>query len=213
MSEQRNYMAEIQALIDQKWKENPEEVKRVMAEIEAKEKEKAKAKTPKQVSFDPQLTQELIEELNKEDWDDIDASKVQDLTKRGADVNSKNNYGLTPLHFSSIENHIELAKLLLERGADVNSKNNYGLTPLHFASMRNDLELAKLLLDRGADVKAKDNDGYTPLHLASISNYIELAKLLIDRGADLEAKDNEGRTPFDKADSKKMETLLKKYMK
>jgi ankyrin repeat protein len=180
MSEQRNYMAEVQALIDQKWKENPEEMKKVMAEIEAKEKEKAKAKTPKQVSFDPQLTQELIEELNKEDWDDIDASKVQDLIKRGADVNSKNNYGLTPLHFSSIENHIELAKLLLERGADV---------------------------------KAKDNDGYTPLHLASISNYIELAKLLIDRGADVNAKDNEGRTPFDKADSKKMEALLKKYMK
>jgi ankyrin repeat protein len=84
---------------------------------------------------------------------------------------------------------------------------------LHFSSIENHIELAKLLLERGADVKAKDNDGYTPLHLASISNYIELAKLLLDRGADVNAKDNEGRTPFDKADSKKMEALLKKYMK
>ena len=126
MSEQRNYMAEIQALIDQKWKENPEEMKKVMAEIEAKEKEKAKAKTPKQVSFDPQLTQELIEELNK---GIINISKIQDLVQRGADVKAKKNDGKTPLHEASRNNAIEAAKLLIERGADVEAKDNEGNMP------------------------------------------------------------------------------------
>ncbi len=82
---EQGYLAQVQALIDQKWKENPEEMKRVMAEIEAKEKakkEKPKVETPKRVSFDPQLTQELIEELNK-NWREVDISKLQDLIERG----------------------------------------------------------------------------------------------------------------------------------
>jgi len=216
MSEQRNYMVEIQALIDQKWKENPEEMKRVMAEIEAKEKakkEKPKFETPKQVSFDPELTQELIEELNKKDWDDIDASKVQDLIKRGADVKAKGHGGLTPLHLASERNYIEIAKLLIDAGADVEAKTDLGLTPLHWASARNHIEIAKFLLERGADVKAKDNWRWTPLHWASARNYIEIAKLLLERGADVEAKDEFGRTPLDFADDDEMEALLKKYMK
>jgi len=156
-------MAEIQALIDLKWKENPEEMKRVMEEIKAKENEKAKVETPKQVSFDPQLTQELIKEMNKE-LHNIDMSKVQDLIERGADVRAKDNRGETPLHFASWYNSIEIAKFLIERGADVRAKNNGGRTPLHWASKRNHIEIAKLLLDAGSDVEAKNNNGETPLH-------------------------------------------------
>jgi ankyrin repeat protein len=213
---EQNYLAQIQALIDQKWKENPEEMKRVMAEIKAKEKKerkKPKVETPKGVSFDPQLTQELIEELNKKDWDDIDASKVQDLIKRGADVEAKSNYGQTPLHWASERNYIERAKLLLERGADLEAKDNDGWTPLHLASANNYIELAKLLLDAGADVKAKDNDGWTPLYVASARNHIEIAKFLLERGADVRAKDNTGETPLHGARSDKMKALLQKYTK
>jgi ankyrin repeat protein len=161
-------MAEVQALIDQKWKENPEEMKRVMAEIKEKEKaekKKPKVKTPKQVSFDPQLTQELIEELHK-NWDVVDMSKVQDLIKRGADVRAKDNNGNTPLHYVSINNHIGIAKLLLDRGADVGAKNIWGQTPLHWASYKDNIEIAKLLLDAGADVKAINENGWTPLFVA-----------------------------------------------
>jgi len=35
MENNQNYLAQVQALIDQKMKENPEEMKRVLAEIEA----------------------------------------------------------------------------------------------------------------------------------------------------------------------------------
>ena len=185
---EQGYLAQVQALIDQKWKENPEEMKRVMADIKAKEKkekEKPKVETPKRVSFDPQLTQELIEELNK-DWDNPDVSKNVDASK---------------------------IKYLIERGADVNAKEEYGNTPLHWASIENHIELAKLLIERGADVNAKRNDGETPLHQASWKNRIETAKLLLERGADLEAKCNRGKTPLYWAHSDEMKTLLKKYMK
>jgi ankyrin repeat protein len=209
---EQGYLAQVQALIDLKWKENPEEMKRVMAEIKEKEKQKAKVKPPKRVSFDPQLTQELIKELNK-DWDVVDMSKVQDLLDRGADLEAKSNFGRTPLHLASINNHIETAKLLLEKGVDVEAKDNIGRTPLYYASRDNHIEIAKLLLDRGADVEAKDNIGRTPLYSATWNNHIETAKLLLDAGADVKAKDKWGRTPLDLAQSDEMRDLLKKYMK
>jgi ankyrin repeat protein len=205
---EQGYLAQVQALIDQKWKENPEEMKRVMSEIKAKEKQKAKTKTPKGVSFDPQLTQELIKELNKKDWDYVDASKIKDLIERGADVGAKTDDGWTPLHLASSMKELEIAKLLLERGADVEAKNNDGWTPLHLASEYNRIETAKLLLDAGADLEAEDDTGWTPLHWASEYNRIEIAKLLIELGADVGAKDVYGNTPLDLAQSDEMQDLL-----
>jgi len=210
---EQGYLAQVQALIDQKWKENPEEMKRVMAEIEAKEKQKKeKAKTPKVIPIDPQLTQELIEEMNK-NWREVDISKLQDLIERGADVRAKDDDGWTPLHWASWKDNVEIAELLIEKGADLEAKDNSGRTPLHWAAERNYIEIAKLLLERGADVEAKDKWGETPLHEASRNNAIEAAKLLIERGADVEAKDNGGYTPLYLAESDEMEALFKKYMK
>jgi ankyrin repeat protein len=173
---EQGYLAQVQALIDQKWKENPEEMKRVMAEIKAKEKKKAKVETPKRVSFDPQLTQELIDELNKEDWDDVDASKIKDLLDRGADLEAKDNDGNTPLHFASMRNDLELAKLLLDKGADLEANNECRRTPLHVATCWNRIEITKFLLERGADVEAKNVYGQTPLDLAESDEMEELLK-------------------------------------
>jgi ankyrin repeat protein len=130
---EQGYLAQVQALIDQKWKENPEEMKRVMEEIKAKEKKekKAKVKNQKRVSFDPQLTQELIEELNKRR--ELDISKVKDLVMRGADIMAKNIHDDTVLHQACWFNDDKIAKFLLDRGADVNAINKYGQTPLHWA--------------------------------------------------------------------------------
>jgi ankyrin repeat protein len=211
---EQGYLAQVQALIDQKWKENPEEMKRVMAEIEAKEKQKAKTKTPKQVSFDPQLTQELIEEMNK-NWREVDMSKLQDLIERGADMNAKNNGGETPLYLACARNAFELAKLFIDRGADVRAKIQNGDIPLHVACEMKAYECAKLLIDAGADVMAKAGfgDRWTPLHRASSNHAFEIVKLLIEKGADVEAKDDRGKTPLHVAHNNKMKTLLRKYMK
>jgi len=177
MSEQRNYMAEVQALIDQKWKENPDEMKRVMAEIKAKEKKKAKVKTPKVVSFDPELTKELIAEMDK-DWDDVDVSKIKDLIEKGADVEAKDKWGMTPLNLACRNKSLELAKLLLDKGADVMAKVGFGdrWTPLHRASDGNAIKIVKLLIERGADPMAKCDRGNTPLDLAQSDEMQELLK-------------------------------------
>ena len=146
----QGYLAQVQALIDQKMKENPEEMKRKLKEIEeAKKKAKEAPKSPPKPSIDPRLTQELIEELGK--GLDLDFQKVKVLIKRGADIKAKNKYDYTVLHIASYFGDIELAKECLQAGIDVNAKNKFGITaPLFWAAYEDDIEMQDLLKQHGA---------------------------------------------------------------
>ena len=161
----QGYLAQVQALIDQKMKENPEEMKRKLKEIE-------EAKNA------PKLTRELIEELDKRSG--LDIQKVKDLIKRGADIKAKNKYEDTVLHQASWFGDMELSKECLQAGIDVDAKNKYGSTPLHYVVYWDRIEMAKFLIDSGADVNSKDRDGDTPLYWA---NSEEMEDLLIKHGA------------------------------
>jgi ankyrin repeat protein len=177
----QGYLAQVQALIAQRMKENPEEMKRKLKEIEeAKNKAKEAPKSPPKPSIDPQLTQKLIEELNKRSK--LDIQKVKDLIKRGADIKPKSKYETTVLHWASYFGDIELSEECLQAGIDVNVKDNiYGETPLHWALLRNNIEIAKLLIDSGAKVNAKNNEGFTSLYLAESE---EMEALLKQHGAE-----------------------------
>ena len=54
--------------------------------------------------------------------------------KKGADVVSKDSYGLMPLSWAAEKGNGIVVKLLLEKGADVESKDSYVLTPLSWAA-------------------------------------------------------------------------------
>ena len=58
------------------------------------------------------------------------------LIERGADVSTKDKYGLTPLHLASREEQLEVARMLIEGGADVSAQDKDGRTPLHLALQR-----------------------------------------------------------------------------
>ena len=135
--------------------------------------------------------------------------KIRVIIESGlVDVRTKNKWGQTPLHWATMNNSIEVAKLLLDRGANVRAKDKFGWTPLHWASRWNSIETANLLLDAGADVNAINKEGHTPLHIATIERKIEMIELLLEKGADLDVIDNEGRTPLDFAGSYEMRALL-----
>ena len=93
---------------------------------------------------------------------------VEEHLAAGADVNSKDWYGYTPLHIAAARNSpIEIAELLIANGADVNAKDYFGSTPLHSAVSEGHKEIAKLLVAAGADVNVKDGwGGDTPLDWA-----------------------------------------------
>ena len=137
----------------------------------------------------------------------------------GADVNAKDDNGLTPLHWAAGIGHKEVSEYLITMGADVNAAETVsGMTPLHFAAALDQKEIVELLLASGADVNAKDVNGGTPLHIAAFRDQKETAKLLIAKGADVNAKmvsgAKKGNTPLDAANetgNTEIADLLRKH--
>ena len=107
---------------------------------------------------------------------DIPLELMDWLITQGADINARDEYDRTPLHYHAQVNDVERVALLLERGADIEAQDKYKNTPLHFAEYN--AETAQLLIEKGADVNAKDDRGNTPLErmLSRLRNaYIEKA--------------------------------------
>jgi ankyrin repeat protein len=174
---EQGYLAQVQALIDQKWKENPEEMKRVMAELEAKKQ--AKQETPKRVvskviSNDPTLTAEVLEELNK--GRGLNIERIKDLIIRGANPEVKDRWGICPFHWACYLGDITLAQLCIDGGVDINVLDRDDETALHWACDGNSLKLAEFLLDLGLNSNAKTRSGKTPLdysHTEEMRNLIK----------------------------------------
>jgi len=66
------------------------------------------------------------------------------LLDAGADINSLNDNGQTPLHIAVFWNNVDVVKLLLERGADKTIKNKSGRTAEELAIHYDHLEIMKL---------------------------------------------------------------------
>ena len=116
-------------------------------------------------------------------------SKVKALIKRGVNVNaaapatSQVPQGITPLMFSSAENHLEITKILLDAGADPNQSDKGGGTALIYAVWKGHLHIVKLLIEHGANVHAETTDGRTPLSVAKNGGKSTMVELLETAGA------------------------------
>ena len=118
------------------------------------------------------------------------------LVQAGADVNAKDPYGVSPLHYAAISGSIETIRLLLQSGADVNARDADGRTVLVEAlTTENDIpvEVIEDIIKAGADVNVQIFGGLTPLMIAAGGNP-RLLQALIDAGADVNARDDRGRT-------------------
>jgi ankyrin repeat protein len=140
-----------------------------------------------------------------------DLPETRRLLSVGADVNAKDNVGDTPLHWASMQGHVQVFKGLVERGADIEVRNNRGYTPLHWACYNSHVAVVNELLGhddsssppilgkrkrRGANMEAKDRHGNTPLHLASMEDHLAVVKALLSCGANILAADNAGLLPI-----------------
>ncbi len=123
------------------------------------------------------------------------------LIDNGAKVNTKNEYGETPLYGA----RKEIAELLVNNGADVNTKDKMGRTPLlslmedRYRASKEIIEIAVLLINNGVDVNTKDENGRTLLHVAVSNDDVDIVKFLMEAKADSGAKDINGFVPADLA--------------
>ncbi|KAF5545903.1 ankyrin repeat domain-containing protein [Fusarium phyllophilum] len=120
------------------------------------------------------------------------------LLQSGADVNTSDLGGYTPLHMASLYGFIDMVEILIQKGADLNSKTVAGETPLHSSSAMGHLRVTRVLIQHGANVASKDNSGRNPLHHACRSGSLGVVSLIIcsSQTQTLDEADYWGSTPL-----------------
>ncbi|APR97735.1 ankyrin repeat domain-containing protein [Wolbachia endosymbiont of Folsomia candida] len=76
------------------------------------------------------------------------------LIKKGADVDTIDKHGNTPLHNAALNDKKEVAELLVIHGASILKKNLYGHTPLRKAALYSHEAMVKLLLEKAYGIDA-----------------------------------------------------------
>jgi ankyrin repeat protein len=126
------------------------------------------------------------------------ARMTQLLLRRGADPNSTDSDGRTPLYSVAESYWPDVMEALIQGGADPNFRAPDDSTPLHAAAGGNtdpEGRAIRVLVKHGAKLDSQDRRGFTPLHSAMDQTRASAAMTLLDLGADPAIRDNEGRTP------------------
>ncbi|KAK9695472.1 Ankyrin repeats (3 copies) [Popillia japonica] len=150
---------------------------------------------------------------------------VRHLIKQGYEVNVSDNFGCTPLHYSSMLNvlhcsngdcvskncteinaNMGIMDVLLQSGANVNQPDRGWGTPLYIAVMTGNPQVVRNLLYNECfngglaieldDISVKNSDSNTPLHLAVEMGNQEIVELLLAKGANADASNKNGESPF-----------------
>ncbi len=88
-----------------------------------------------------------------------DIAWLRYLVAKGADVNMRDDKGVTPIQLASGLGWLEGVAFLVERKADLDQSNDTGETPLISAVHRRDTQMMRVLLKGGADPDRADNSG------------------------------------------------------
>jgi ankyrin repeat protein len=90
---------------------------------------------------------------------DGDLDHVKDwLAQEGADPDTRDYTGRTPLHLAAMSSTPEIVRALVDAGARLVARLADGRTALHLAAARGDVEIVKILLDKSAANEAEYED-------------------------------------------------------
>lgn len=81
----------------------------------------------------------------------VQSAKV--LLEFNVDVNARDGWLKTPLHYAVYNKHNHIARYLLDRGAQHDAQDDAGITPLHEATQVNNHEMIEVLQSLDSDEK------------------------------------------------------------
>lgn len=74
------------------------------------------------------------------------------LLEEGADFNSSNEFGITPLMAAAKKNNSKIVEFLAKHTNDINKEDNEGNSALYYATQSEDLLSVKILCEYGAKI-------------------------------------------------------------
>ncbi|XP_045898515.1 ankyrin repeat and SOCS box protein 2-like, partial [Micropterus dolomieu] len=107
----------------------------------------------------------------------VDICRV--LLEAGANIHSKNIYGIQPLFTAAQHGLCDILQLLAEKGADINGEARDGASPLYEACKNGHVAAVEVLLSLKADANRSMKSGLLPLHVAVQNNHTRIVSLLI----------------------------------
>lgn len=111
----------------------------------------------------------------------------------GANLESQDYFGRTPLHLAAIAGSQRMVNLLLAKKARVLAIDARHWTPLHYAAYYGWQIIARRLLAKGAAINALTAKNETPLALAVANIHLDMARLLEKHGGKPILRENTGR--------------------
>uniref|UniRef100_A0A3B4AP54 KAP NTPase domain-containing protein n=1 Tax=Periophthalmus magnuspinnatus TaxID=409849 RepID=A0A3B4AP54_9GOBI len=121
---------------------------------------------------------------------------VQELIRRGANVNLDDIDSWTSLICAAKEGHIEVVQELLENGANLEHRDMGGWTALMWAAYKGRTEVARLLLEKGANPNITGQYSVYPIIWAAGRGHAEIVHLLLQHSAKVNCSDKYGTTPL-----------------
>ncbi len=79
------------------------------------------------------------------------------LINSGANLDIRNDFGISPLHIAAINNNEIALTALLDAGADSNITDLDGSTPIMYAALTGNVYLLKRLVEHNADIMITNN--------------------------------------------------------
>jgi ankyrin repeat protein len=128
---------------------------------------------------------------------------VQQLLAAGADVETKDKNGMTPLFYAAdldpslatLEGHSKIVQMLLAAGANVHARERCRFrSVLHVAAKHGRRDMVQQLLAAGADVDVKDANNVAALIYAE--EHSDVVQVLLAAGADVDVVSDGGVTPL-----------------
>ncbi|PVD35618.1 hypothetical protein C0Q70_02581 [Pomacea canaliculata] len=119
------------------------------------------------------------------------------LLSKGADFNSQDSNGDTPLHSAIFNSQISAAEVIISwPQLDIHRKNKEGFAPLHYAAFKGQSAIVELLLKRDKTiVDTQRDDGCTALHVSAAEDHHEVMKVLTEGGgAKVDRKNSKSQT-------------------